>query len=142
MDSDNEPARPTAAKPRGTAVFHTDAGAARVSVEVVRSFREVQRGLMFRRYMAPDDGMLFIFAQEEQQSFWMKNTLIPLDMIFVRTDMTVLGVVHDAEPKTLGPRRVEGKSQFVVETNAGWAKKHGVKAGVRVEFEGVNLDAP
>ncbi|MBT8495729.1 MAG: DUF192 domain-containing protein [Deltaproteobacteria bacterium] len=121
-------------------VFTTPSGqSASVYVEVVSKPAEVQKGLMFRQRMPWNRGMLFLFDREEQQSFWMKNTLISLDMIFVRSDLSVLGVVHDATPKTLTSRRVEGASQFVVETNAGWAKKHGIVPGTKVEFVGVAL---
>lgn len=128
--------------PEGTpAVVFTsaDGAQARVWVELAVKPPELQRGLMYRHNMAWDRGMLFIFDREEQQSFWMKNTLIPLDMIFVRKDMTVLGVVHDAEPRTLISRRVDGPSQFVIEVNAGWAKENGITGGTRVAFEGVTL---
>jgi uncharacterized membrane protein (UPF0127 family) len=121
-------------------VFTPPSGApATVYVEVAREPAELQKGLMYRRHMGWDRGMLFVFPREQQQSFWMKNTLIPLDMIFVRSDLTVLGVVHDAEPKTLTSRRVEGPSQFVIETNAGWAKEKGIVPGTRVELLGVEL---
>ena len=117
---------------------NADGKQAVVYVDVAREPGELQRGLMYRRHMGWNRGMVFLFTAEEQQSFWMKNTLIPLDMIFVRSDMTVLGVVHNAEPRTLTSRRVEGLSQFVVETNAGWAKEHNIGAGAQVKFVDVD----
>ena len=126
--------------PEGTpsVVFTTaDGKESRVWGELAVAPAELQRGLMYRRHMGWDRGMLFLFDREEQQSFWMKNTLIPLDMIFVKSDMTVLGVVHNAEPRTLISRRVDGTSQYVVEVNAGWAKEHDIDGGTKVAFDGV-----
>jgi uncharacterized membrane protein (UPF0127 family) len=102
--------------------------------EVADEPAERQRGLMFREHMADDQGMIFLFSEEEQQSFWMKNTLIPLDMIFIRADRTILGVVEDATPQTTTPRAVPGASQFVLEINGGVARRLGIRAGQRVSF--------
>ena len=109
----------------------------RVSVELARSPEELQRGLMFRQALAPGRGMLFLFAAPQQQSFWMRNTLIPLDMIFIRADRRVLGVVENTEPLTDTPRQVAGLSQFVLEVPAGFAARHRVAAGTPTEFVGV-----
>lgn len=108
-----------------------------VRVEVARTVAERQRGLMFREHMADDAGMIFLFEQPQQLAFWMHNTYIPLDMIFIRADMTVLGVVENAEPRTDDSRQVPGASQYVLETNAGFARKHGITAGNLVKFEGI-----
>lgn len=136
--------RPSGAKrpdpaPGGAAVVFLlpDGGEARVAVEVARTARQIQRGLMYREHLPPDGGMLFMFRRDKVQSFWMKNTLIPLDMIFVSSSMDVVGVVENAEPKTLTSRSVPRPSQYVVEVNAGWARKHGVAAGARARFENV-----
>lgn len=110
---------------------------AQVSVELAITPAERSRGLMFRKHLGEDDGMLFLFEREQPQSFWMRNTYIPLDMIFIRQDMTVLGVVENAEPETESSRNVPGNSMFVLEVNAGFARKHGVRADVPVRFEGV-----
>jgi uncharacterized protein len=118
-------------KPRGRAE-------ARVAVELARTPHEIQRGLMYRSHLPPDAGMLFLFDRPKVQSFWMKNTLIPLDMIFVTSDMVVAGVVANAEPRTTTSRTLPGvESQYVVEVNGGWAAAHGVEAGVPVQFLGV-----
>lgn len=108
--------------------------AARVAVEVARTSRQIQLGLMYRTSLPPDAGMLFLFRTPKVQTFWMKNTLIPLDMIFVGADMKVVGVVERAEPKTLTSRQVDGPSQYVVEVNGGWARTHGVGPGTQVSF--------
>lgn len=108
-----------------------------VVVEVARSAEDRRRGLMDRRQLDADRGMLFLFERPEQLSFWMHNTYIPLDMIFIRADMTVLGVVENAEPLTDTSRSVPGLSQYVLEVNAGFSRRHGIHAGTTVRFEGV-----
>jgi uncharacterized membrane protein (UPF0127 family) len=108
-----------------------------VKVEVADEMHERQRGLMFREHMDADAGMIFLFERPQQLSFWMHNTLLPLDMIFIRADMTILGVVENATPRTDDPRQVPGMSQYVLEVNAGYAQRHGVRAGQRVRFEGI-----
>lgn len=105
-----------------------------VRVEVANTDPTRQRGLMYRREMAEDAGMIFLFDESEQLSFWMHNTYLPLDMIFIREDMSVLGVVENAEPQTDDPREVPGMSKYVLEVNAGYARRHGIGPGTRVRF--------
>ncbi len=108
-----------------------------VRVEVVRTRRAIQRGLMYRQHMAENDGMLFLMGKDEVQSFWMRNTLIALDMLFIRKDMTVAGIVKDARPLTETSRNVGKPSLYVLEVNAGWTTTYRISAGARVRFEGV-----
>jgi len=105
-----------------------------IEAEVADDPAERSRGLMHRTCLGDRRGMLFLFPQAAQQAFWMKNTLISLDMIFIRSDRTVLGVVAEAEPETLTSRRVPGRSQFVLEIAGGEAARLGIEAGQRVEF--------
>ena len=95
------------------------------------------RGLMFRRSLQENEGMLFLFPREQVHSFWMKNTYIPLDMIFIRGDMTVAGVAADAVPLTLSGRSIGKPSQHVLEVRGGWAADHGIAEGTPVRFVGV-----
>jgi uncharacterized membrane protein (UPF0127 family) len=106
----------------------------KLGVEVASTRAETQAGLMFRESLAPDAGMLFIFPIQRHQSFWMKNTLIPLDMFFISSSWEVVGVVENAEPLTEVPREVDGDSQYVLEVNAGFAKKHGFGPGTKVRY--------
>lgn len=101
-------------------------------IELALTPAEHQRGLMFRDKMAPDAGMLFVFENAEPQSFWMKNTLIPLDMIFIRTDGTIANIVEKAEPQTLTTRDSDGPAKAVLELNGGITRFLGIKAGDRV----------
>jgi uncharacterized membrane protein (UPF0127 family) len=141
VEPDTTPAvhRTAAPDPNGAAVvFLLDGGKeVRVSVEMARTARQIQRGLMYREHLPPDAGMLFFLRHEKIQTFWMKNTLIPLDMIFANGAMEVVGVVENAEPKTLTTRKVSRPSMYCIEVNGGWAKAHGVGAGARIRFENV-----
>jgi len=114
--------------------IETEGGPVRFEAEIADTDALRQKGLMYRTSMEDGHGMIFLFAEEQQQSFWMKNTLIPLDMIFIRADRTILGIVENAEPETTSPRFVPGVSQFVLEINGGLAKKRGLKAGQTVKF--------
>ncbi len=105
-----------------------------VRVEVARTDPQRMRGLMHRTQLGEDQGMVFMFTAASQQTFWMRNTLIPLDMIFIRADRTILGIVRNAVPETDDPRGVPGESQYVLEVNGGWCQRHNVNADDRVEF--------
>lgn len=107
----------------------------RVPVEVARTAEERRVGLMYRQHLPPDAGMLFLFEADEIHSFWMKNTLIPLDMIFIRADLTVAGTVENAEPRTLTGRTIGKVSRHVLEVNGGWARAHGVVEGTKLRFD-------
>ena len=105
-----------------------------VSVEVVETVAARQQGLMYRKHLAPDAGMLFIFEREEHHNFWMHNTYIPLDIIFIKADWTILGIVENATPLTDTLRGVPGDSQYVLEVNAGYSRRHGLQAGTTVRY--------
>ena len=91
---------------------------------------------MYRESLAPDRGMILIFHDDRQRTFWMKNTRIPLDIIFITKDRGIAGIVENAEPMTETPRRVNADSRFVLEVNGGLARTHGLAAGDRVYFFG------
>jgi uncharacterized protein len=111
-----------------------EGGTLSIQAEIADTPSTRQKGLMFRTSMAEGEGMIFLFPTEEHLAFWMHNTLIPLDMIFIRSDHTILGVVENATPETDTPRQVPGASQFVLEMNGGVAQKHGVRAGQHASF--------
>ena len=115
---------------------------ATVRVEIVDTEPKIEQGLMFRTHLPPDDGMLFLLPVVQDWKFWMKNTLIPLDIVFVTPQMTVAGVSANAEPKTLTLRSVGVASQYVVEVNGGWCAAHHVEAGSPVTFDGVTMAPP
>ena len=109
-----------------------------VKVEIARSDPERQRGLMFRQSLEPGRGMLFLFEHPDHLKFWMRNTYIPLDMIFIDQDKRVVFVEENATPLTENPRGPDSLTQYVLEVPGGWAGAHGVGPGVGVRF--VNVD--
>jgi uncharacterized membrane protein (UPF0127 family) len=115
----------------------TPQGEIAVAVEVVATPAKIERGLMFREHLPPDHGMLFLMGEERIWAFWMRNTLIPLDMLFIAKDMTVAGIVENAEPRTETLREVDKPSLYVLEVNGGYCASHKVTAGSKVRFEGV-----
>ena len=108
-----------------------------VEVEVAWTRDQRTRGLMWRTELAEGRGMLFLFSEDDWLSFWMKNTLIPLDMIFIRSDLTIVGIVERAEPKTLSARAPDAQSKYVLEVPSGWSEKIGLKRGLKVQLEGI-----
>ncbi len=105
-----------------------------IYLEIVSSPFETARGMMCRTHMAPGFGMWFIEKTQKPHNFWMKNTLIPLDMVFVNEDWMVVGVVENAEPKSLQSRGVLEASRYVLELPAGGAAEYAIKVGSRVRF--------
>lgn len=99
------------------------------NVEVVDTPESRAKGLMFRTSLAPDAGMLFDFKEERPVSFWMQNTLIPLDMIFIRRDGTIANIHVNARP--LDPTSIpsDGPVAFVLEIPGGRSAELGIKAG-------------
>jgi uncharacterized membrane protein (UPF0127 family) len=114
-------------------------GSHRVEVEVAATNHLRSRGMMWRKELADGKGMLFIFPAQQELSFWMKNTLIPLDMIFIDASKRVVGVVHNAEPRTLTSRGPGHPSKYVLEVPGGWAERKGVKAGCEVDLAATSM---
>ena len=119
---------------RPAVVIHTSRETVTVSVEIADTPDKRTTGLMYRRDLAPEAGMLFLFPAASPQKFWMKNTVLPLDMIFIGPNHKIVGIVADAKPFTTNPQGVDEPSQSVLEVNAGFAAKHGVAVGDQVEF--------
>jgi uncharacterized membrane protein (UPF0127 family) len=110
----------------------TRSGVQRFSVEVMRTEAEREKGLMFRRFMPADRGMLFDFKSEQSVMMWMKNTYIPLDMVFIRRDGTVSHVAENAEPLSERIIPSDGPAYAVLEINAGLARQLGIAPGDKV----------
>ena len=111
------------------------------NVEIADTPAKRQLGLQYRRELAQDRGMLFVFAAQQVQSFWMKDTPLPLDMIFINRERKIVGIVHEAVPFSLDSRSVASPSQFVLEINGGLARRLEINAGDQVEFEQVAVDS-
>lgn len=119
---------------------HSASGDASVTVELALTHEEQARGLMYRTELAEDAGMLFVFDDEAERTFWMSNTPISLDIIYVKGDSSIVSIAAHTTPyseKTIPSR---GPARYVLEVPAGWAGRHGVKAGDRLTLP--KIEAP
>lgn len=105
------------------------------TIELAMTDRQQQQGLMFRRTLAPDAGMLFDYRTPTRITMWMKNTFIPLDMIFIGSDGKVVDIAERAVPQseTIIPSKVAARA--VLEVNGGTAQRLGIKIGDLVESD-------
>ena len=110
----------------------TSKGRARFQVEIAATPAEQKRGLMFRQSLAPDRGMLFTYAKPQPAAFWMKNTLIPLDIIYIAPNGRVLSIARNARPHDETPIASGGMILGVLEIAGGRAAQLGVLPGDRV----------
>ncbi len=133
---------PEPAGPARVTLQDRDGRPLQLRVEVVSRPADLARGLMHRERLAADAGMLFVYPDEDVRSFWMKNTLIPLDMLFIGANRRVVGVVENTTPLSLEPCTVDLPARFVLEVNAGTVRRHGIKIGTLVGLEGVPGVAP
>lgn len=110
----------------------------KLNLEIADTFQTREYGLMFRTKLEPHSGMIFVFPTDSPQEFWMKNTLIPLDMIFVRANGVIDRVDADVpatSAKTPGEQTTrEGYGKFVIELAAGEAQRAGLRAGLRLQI--------
>ncbi len=107
-----------------------------MTVEVASNGAERSRGLMYRTELPQNAGMLFSWAGEARRSFWMKNTCLPLDMLFLSRDGTIVGIVEQVPPMNLTSRSVPCPAAHVLEVNAGYARAHEIEPGQKVAFAG------
>jgi len=110
----------------------TAKGPVHFRVEVAADEATREQGLMFRTHLDDDQGMLFDFHTPQQVSFWMKNTLIPLDMIFIRADGTIANIADNTEPSSETPIPSAGPVLGVLEIGGGLTQELGIKAGDKV----------
>ena len=104
-----------------------------LKVKVVTTEEDKKLGLMFRQYLNMDEGMLFTFNYGNN-TVWMKNTYIPLDVIFLDQNYKVLGFVEDTVPLSLKTVRINKKSNYIIEVNAGWIRKNNLKIGNKMNL--------
>ncbi len=109
-----------------------NAGMHLIQAELARTPDEHGIGLMFRKTMANNEGMLFAFDAPRQQCFWMKNTLLPLSAAFVADDGSIVNI-EDMKPQTLDSHCSAKPVRFVLEMNQGWFAKRGLKAGSKLQ---------
>jgi uncharacterized membrane protein (UPF0127 family) len=103
-----------------------------VGVELARTDAERERGLMYRKSLGEGRGMLFVFERERTLTFWMHNTCIPLDMIFLAKDGTIVGIEESTPTMSDDTFSPGCPASYVLEVDAGWSRKHGVRAGMKV----------
>lgn len=111
----------------------TDKGRFRFDVEMAVTPRQHAQGLMFRRTLAPDAGMLFDYGRSEPVSMWMKNTYIPLDMLFIGADGRVVSIAERTVPQSTTIISSKGRARAVLEVNGGTVERLGIKPGDRVD---------
>lgn len=107
---------------------------AKIDVETAITPARRQQGLMYRTHMDEDNGMIFIFEREDMQAFWMKNTVIPLDIIFIDSKGVINTIHKNTTPYSEKSLPSKSRSQFVVEVNGGYCDKKGIKEGDLIEY--------
>ena len=125
----------------GTLVLKTDSGPHSFNIEIASTNGERALGLMYRRELPNNAGMLFLYDPPQPITMWMRNTILSLDMIFIGTDGKVHRIENRTEPFSTDIISSDGTVQGVLEVNAGTAAKIGLKTGDEVAFSGL-LKAP
>lgn len=122
--------------PLGQVVLQDAFGARHVvQVEIAATNDLRTRGLMWRTRLADGEGMLFAFPEDAEHSFWMRNTLIPLDMLFLDSQGLIVGIVAMAPPQSLDSRTVGVPSRYVLEVPGGWTGRTGIRKGSKAELQ-------
>lgn len=119
---------------QGSVTFHSGGQARKIDVEIARSSYELAKGLMDRNSLPHDQGMLFVFENMAPRSFWMRNTRIPLDIIYVDDKKKVVSIQKNATPMSDESLPSTGPAQYVVEVNAGFSDLYGIKPGDSLTF--------
>ena len=127
-----------AMKSQPSIVIKTPLTSVQFQIELATTPEDRRRGLMFREQLPENEGMLFIFPQTQKHSFWMKNTFIPLDMIFIDKEKRIVGIVENAEPMTTETRTVPTASKYVLELNAGTCRKYQIHTNQKVVFQHID----
>ena len=109
-----------------------NAGMHIIQAELAQTPEQRSTGMMMRKTMGTNEGMLFVFEQSAKQCFWMKNTLLPLSIAFVAADGTVVNI-DEMKPQTLESHCSTNAVPFVLEMNTGWYTKRGIKAGFKLK---------
>ena len=119
-------------QPQSLTAVTLNAGMHNIRAQVASTPEQRQAGLMFRSEMAAHEGMLFVFDAASQQCFWMRNTLLPLSIAFLRDDGTIVNL-DDMKPRTEDSHCSSEPVRLVLEMNQGWFAKRGIKAGSVVQ---------
>ncbi len=127
----------TPPKLKTATIVFPEANGKRITVELADNDDMRARGLMFRKQMAEDHGMFFLFNERVNHTFWMHNTCIPLDMLFIDDDGTIVGIEENTPTMNDSTFQVGCPSRHVLEVNAGFTRKFGIKAGQKIETFGI-----
>lgn len=111
-----------------------------VQVEVADTPAKRALGLQYRSDLGDDQGMLFLFPSATAHSFWMKNTPLSLDIIFIGNDLRIVGIVAQAVPFSTATLSVPASSRFVLEIKGGLSRRNGIEAGQAVRFEDIAFE--
>lgn len=118
--------------------FFTPNNIIAMNLEVADDPVSIARGLMFRTQLVENGGMIFIFENATERHFWMKNTYIPLDIIFIDEDSGIISIVENAQPCTLDPCRTyssNGDAMYVIEVNGGFVRKNNIRVGNLIDIK-------
>ena len=118
--------------PQSLPAIRLSIGIRYINAELAQTDDQREVGLMFRKSLGTNDGMIFVFDRPGQQCFWMKNTLIPLDVAFLEDDGTIINIDQMA-PQTLDSHCSEKPARYVLEMNDGWFGKRGIRAGQKIK---------
>lgn len=110
----------------------------KIDIEIADNDAKRQQGLMYRKTMEETQGMLFVFLASELQSFWMKNTVLSLDIMFVNENKEIVKIHKSTKPFSEQSLPSDKKSMYVVEVIAGFSDKYGVKEGDKIDFKITN----
>jgi uncharacterized membrane protein (UPF0127 family) len=127
--------------PRTTVTIKTpDGRTLTLEAQIASTTEQKAKGLMFRRHLPESEGMLFTYDHEEELGFYMANCFISLDMIFMNRKREVVGIIENAKPMDPTVLSIGRPSQYVLEVNAGFAKRHRIESGNRLFWneEGVS----
>ena len=123
--------------PHGHVTFQSATGPVSFDVELALDAATHERGLMFRKQVPEGTGMLFVFPADGPRVFWMKNTLVPLDMIFLSSTRKIVGILENTEPLTTSARDPHALAKYVLEVAGGTAFAKGIHVGDVANFDDV-----
>ncbi len=120
----------------GELIFQSAEGEYITKIEIEIANTEAKRalGLMYRNKMREDRGMLFVFDDEQYRSFWMKNTILPLDMIFVNSKLEIINIRKNTRPFDESQYISTAPAKYVIEVNAGFTNRYNIKSGDKISF--------
>lgn len=106
-----------------------------ITIEIAENPEEIQYGMMYRKNMDPNTGMLFLMGEERPQSFWMKNTYVSLDIIYINSKNEIVSIQKNAQPLSETSLPSEGAASMVLEVKGGFSDQHGIQKGSVIVFE-------